>query len=174
MVASTHLAFMRGVNYLVGGFYVYKNKSRVMREDCYHLGIKALFVNEKGEVLLLKVNPALLNAQQSAYWDLPGGRVEKNQTIQDTLVREVKEELGVDDIRIDSQVGMFLSNIRIPAVDNDSVGLILGVFRCYMNSETDIILSTEHTEYQWFSPQEAGELLAVKYPLEFCRTISRL
>ncbi|HEV2403361.1 MAG TPA: NUDIX domain-containing protein [Candidatus Saccharimonadales bacterium] len=50
-------------------------------EDIFHLGVKALLKNDKGEILLLQVNPAKLNGKRTDYWDLPGGRVQKGQTV---------------------------------------------------------------------------------------------
>lgn len=56
-------------------------------EDIFHLGIKALLRNEEGRVLLLKVNPKKLRGEQRDYWDLPGGRIQKGDSVLDTLRR---------------------------------------------------------------------------------------
>lgn len=142
-------------------------------EDVYHLGIKALVQNVNGDILLLQVNVKKLSGNASAYWDLPGGRVQKGDTINDTLRREVEEEIGISDITDIQQIGMVLSNIRIP-VDDDTVGLILGVYRCSIREECSVTLSDEHTDYGWFSPQDASIKLAVKYPADFCEQISNM
>jgi 8-oxo-dGTP pyrophosphatase MutT (NUDIX family) len=89
-----------------------------MSEDIFHLGIKALIRNNTGKVLLLQVNPASLRNETTAYWDLPGGRIQQGQTVQETLEREVIEETGITDIQSTKNIGMVLSNIRIP-VDED-------------------------------------------------------
>ncbi len=37
------------------------------------------------------------NSQNNVgYWALPGGRVEFNERVEDAVIREIKEELGVD------------------------------------------------------------------------------
>jgi len=56
-----------------------------MQEDCFHLGVKVLLYDSEGRVLLLKKGP---------YWDLPGGRLQKGETLMETLQREVEEETG--------------------------------------------------------------------------------
>jgi ADP-ribose pyrophosphatase YjhB (NUDIX family) len=41
------------------------------------------------------------------YWALPGGRMDPNETIEQTIVREVKEETGLD-VTIVSKVGEYV------------------------------------------------------------------
>jgi 8-oxo-dGTP diphosphatase len=41
------------------------------------------------------------------YWALPGGRIDPNETIEQTIVREVKEETGLD-VTIVSKVGEYV------------------------------------------------------------------
>jgi ADP-ribose pyrophosphatase YjhB (NUDIX family) len=63
------------------------------REDIFHLGIKALIRNSAGQILLLKVNKEKLKGYQGeAYWDIPGGRIQKDSTVEETLKREIQEE----------------------------------------------------------------------------------
>lgn len=47
--------------------------------------------NEKGELLFIYRNNK---------WDLPKGKVEKNESIEETSLREVEEETGVQDLKI--------------------------------------------------------------------------
>ncbi len=145
-----------------------------MSEDLYHLGIKGLVTNADGKILLLKVNPAELHGSNNNndYWDLPGGRVQRS--VEDTLVREVEEELGTKAITIGKPIGMVLSNIRIPLKDGSTVGLILGIYECSLPANTKIKLSFEHIAYKWFAPAEAATLLHVKYPKDFCELVAEL
>jgi 8-oxo-dGTP pyrophosphatase MutT (NUDIX family) len=64
--------------------------------EIYQLGIKALVRNEAGNILLLQVNNANFdNKSHGNYWDLPGGRVEQGDTIEQTLEREVPFQLPI-------------------------------------------------------------------------------
>ncbi|MBI2414604.1 NUDIX domain-containing protein [candidate division WWE3 bacterium] len=147
---------------------------KTMKEETYHLGIKALIRNSKGEILLLKVNlEKLSNHSLGAYWDIPGGRVQKGCTIEETLKREVEEETGITEIKSFTKLDMVVSNIRIPQ-GTDTIGLILGIYLCELKKNPNIMLSEEHVEFSWFTPNEASELLKVKYPAEFTKKIANL
>lgn len=144
-------------------------------EDIFHLGVKALLRSKKGEVLLLQVNPAKLGGgERRSYWDLPGGRVQKGSSIDDTLRREVLEETGITELTNIHAVNMILSNLRIPIGEDESVGLVLSVYACSVPDNVPITLSDEHVAHDWLAPKEAAELLRVKYPGNFCEAIAKL
>ena len=48
--------------------------------------------NNKGEILILK---------QNELWKLPGGRLEDNETPHEGLLREIKEETGIEKCKIE-------------------------------------------------------------------------
>lgn len=142
-----------------------------MAEDNFHLGIKALIRNGRGEVLLLHVDPALVQGKE--YWDIPGGRMQRGQSTEETLRREIEEETGVGDVKIGKHIGMVLSPIRLPFADGD-VGLILGIYKCEISADANIIPADGMIEYAWLPPAEAAKRLSSKYPPEFCELVARL
>lgn len=144
-----------------------------MKEDTYHLGVKAIIHNDKNEILLLKVNLAKLKGTNKEYWDIPGGRVMRGSTVEKTLLRELEEETGINKVNKITPFTMVLSNIRIPA-DKSDVGLILASYICEVDTNQKTDISDEHVEYRWFNPKQAAELLAVKYPPEFTKKLNDL
>jgi 8-oxo-dGTP diphosphatase len=143
-------------------------------EDVYHLGIKALIRNGAGQIMLLQVNPKELSGDNPPYWDLPGGRIQRGETVLDALKREVEEETGLTDIVVGQNLGMILSNIRIPLKRQSDIGLILSIYECKIPANADLTLSFEHLAHRWCSPKQAAELLGHKFPDEFLAKIAGL
>lgn len=56
------------------------------------LGVGAVICNDRGEVLLIRRS----NAPRAGEWSLPGGKVEFGETLRAALVREIREETGLE------------------------------------------------------------------------------
>jgi 8-oxo-dGTP diphosphatase len=146
-----------------------------MKEKIYHLGIKALIRNQSGEVLLLKVNQEKFkNPKPGSYWDIPGGRVLNDHTIEETLRREIEEETGLTTLKLFEPIDTVVSNIEIPLEGEQKAGLVLSIYSCHLRGEMNVRLSEEHTECSWFSPKEAAHLLSYKYPTSFTEKVINL
>ena len=91
----------------------------------------------------------------------------------ETLLREVKEETGLDDINEFYPFTMVLTDIRIPIQDG-SVGLIFSIFRCNLSIPFQPILSSEHINFGWFTPFEASQKLKAQYPIEFVEKLANM
>lgn len=144
------------------------------REKLFHVGVKALIVNSANEVLVLKANPARFIQADEVYWDIPGGRIKVGDSAQDTLLRELKEEISVAGA---SGITFFMSaiaKVEIPISKTERVGLVLMVYRVRIPENSNITLDGESTEYAWLKPEEAAKKLSIKYPPEFTDAIKRL
>lgn len=62
--------------------------------------------NDKGEILLVKT-------RRGGHWVFPGGQVEVGENLIDGLVREVKEESGID-VEVSHLVGVFSNTATYP------------------------------------------------------------
>ncbi len=56
--------------------------------------VKAMIHDDQGRLLLV---------MDDGYWDLPGGNVEQGEALTGALARELEEELGLTDIKTESQ-----------------------------------------------------------------------
>ena len=62
--------------------------------DFIGVGTGAMIFNEEGKVFLAKRGPKARN--EIGKWEFPGGSVEFGETCENAVVREVKEEFGID------------------------------------------------------------------------------
>ena len=50
-------------------------------------------INEQGKVL---INKRPEGKDYAGYWEFPGGKVEENETPEEAIIRELKEEINID------------------------------------------------------------------------------
>ena len=111
--------------------------------DRYRLGAHAVICNAQGQVLLLKATYA------DCAWGLPGGGVDVSETIDQALLRECQEELGVQ-VQIDYLSGLYL---------HQSLEAHVAMFRAHLPDNAVLQLSHEHSEFGFF---EVDTLSAVQ------------
>ena len=104
--------------------------------------------------IILNENGLVLATQRSAHmkmpmkWEFPGGKVEPGESFEDCLLREIKEELGVQ-VNISAQIPW-----REHHYSDISIRLI--PFICEITSGK--ILLREHLCYDWFSADDLQKL----------------
>lgn len=141
-----------------------------MAERLFHIGIKALIQDRQGNVLL--VGNGSHDGQQK-YMDLPGGRMDAGEQFLDTLERELQEEIGTSYIGNPEYFDTVLSNVQ-PLAEHGRVGLVLIVYRAVLPNGVVLQLGEQEYTYEWCEPAKAAELLAFKFPEEFCRKVAEL
>jgi 8-oxo-dGTP diphosphatase len=77
-------------------------------------------------------------------WEFPGGKIEPNETAEQCLIREIKEELNIH-VEI---VGSMPPNIH----SYPSITIKLVPFIC-RHIDGDILLK-EHADFQWLQPND--------------------
>jgi 8-oxo-dGTP diphosphatase len=79
-------------------------------------------------------------------WEVPGGTMEIGETVEECLLREIKEEVGLS-----VEIKRYLYSWKIPRNEShETVGL---TFLCEASSNA-VKLSHEHTSYAWILPSE--------------------
>lgn len=114
-------------------------------KDYIGVGVGAMIFNDRGELLLTKRGQACKN--ERGCWEVPGGSIEFGETMAATVVREIKEEIGVDVI-VDHQ--LLAIDHLIPAEGQHWVTTPFLVHIKY--GQTPKILEPEKCEaIDWFS-----------------------
>jgi 8-oxo-dGTP diphosphatase len=134
-----------------------------MAHKLFQVGVKALVTNSEGKILLLKATEGF----HDAHWDLPGGRIEDTQTPEEALCREIAEEIGVAEVSDIKFHSGCISNFELNFDDLGTVGLVLMAYEVKIPESAAIVLSDEHTDYEWVERADLPARLKVKYPEEF-------
>jgi mutator protein MutT len=106
--------------------------------------------NKEGKLLILQ-----RVADEEAYpnlWELPGGSREPLEPCEATLVRELKEEAGID-VRPIEVFSSFNYTVQKPDLirDTTQIGYIAQLL-----SDPEVTISPEHQAYAWISEDEMG------------------
>ena len=81
-------------------------------------------------------------------WEFPGGKIEENETKEEALAREIKEELNAS-ISIDS----FIKQIEY---DYPSFHLVMDVYFCHLNNPHIELIEAENAK--WLKIEEIYDL----------------
>lgn len=84
-------------------------------------------------------------------WEFPGGKIEENETKEETIIREIKEELDAS-----IKVEKFLTKVEY---DYTSFYLKMNVFITSLTSSH--LLFKEHESYKWIDISELNDLDAL-------------
>lgn len=111
----------------------------------------ALIENEDGEIFCCKRGP---KRALEGYWEFPGGKVEKDETHEQTIIREIKEELD-SDIKPISFIGV--SNYTYTNLgEYKPFGITMYAYKCKLiKGELKLM---EHTESKWASYDEMKKM----------------
>jgi 8-oxo-dGTP pyrophosphatase MutT (NUDIX family) len=108
--------------------------------------VVSCFFEHDGKFLLLRRRK---EAPQGDTWCVPGGKIEKGETLVQAMLRESGEETGF--APNPSQLAHFKKlYVRYPAFD-----FVYDVFHYPLLDKFPVALSHEHTEYRWAEPTEA-------------------
>lgn len=107
-----------------------------------------------GKILLLKIRSR--SAHDAGRWEIPGGKVKKNEYFDEGLKREFLEETGLE-VDIVSLYNVVRKDYTACKTGEDvkSIQLIMKV-----TCESDeVTISEEHDDFGWFSMEEINEMI---------------
>lgn len=117
-----------------------------MAEPTQHsVSVAAAVVNDVGQVLAIR-------RRDNGHWELPGGVLELHETIQEGLVREVREEVGIV-VEAAALTGVYKNMRR---------GIVALVFRCRVAGGTPHA-TDEVTEVAWLTAAQICERMDEAY-----------
>jgi ADP-ribose pyrophosphatase YjhB (NUDIX family) len=123
-------------------------------KDFVGVGVGAFIVKE-GKLLLLKRK----KPPEKGCWMVPGGKVEKGQTLENALKQEVKQELGVEC----EVLGLLCVVDHI--LPEEKTHFVAPTFMVKLHGKPSIQEKDKHSDLKWFSlDQLPAELAKVNKP----------
>ena len=111
--------------------------------------VVTVYIEYNGQILLLHRQN---NKSQGNKWGIPGGKVEKNETPLQAVIRETKEETGID---ISSQIIETLKTVYIEY--NEKSHFVYHAFRTQLQGDPGAVRINfdEHKGFTWVKPADA-------------------
>jgi len=104
-----------------------------------------IILNNKNQILLAKRSPIEIEPNK---WCIPGGSAELNESFEQTIEREILEELNAKILEYTYFKSYFVF---------DGIAIRCVYFYGKID-DSNIILNEESTEYKWYNPEEIKDL----------------
>lgn len=113
-----------------------------------------------------KIPLYLLLRYEAGHWDFPKGNIEKGESIEETVRREIKEETGIEDVEF---LEGFQTEIKY-FYRSKGENIFKIVIFLLASTETDKVkISFEHLGYQWLPYEEALKEITFKNAKEILK-----
>jgi 8-oxo-dGTP diphosphatase len=107
----------------------------------------AIILDENNKFLMLKFSK---ETNSSEGWIFPGGRLDIEDNPKQGLVREIKEETGLE-VEV-----LFPCDVTMWGLDDDQRYAVF--FVCRLKGSSEVKLSNEHQDSNWFSFDKLEEI----------------
>ncbi|MEC5375623.1 pyrimidine (deoxy)nucleoside triphosphate diphosphatase [Pseudocitrobacter sp. MW920760] len=111
------------------------------------IDVVAAIIEQNGQILLAQ-RPS--HADQAGLWEFAGGKVEQGESQPEALIRELREELGIE-----AQPTRYIASHQ-----REVSGRIIHLHAWHVPVYAGEIVAHEHSALTWCSPE-----LALSYPL---------
>lgn len=113
-----------------------------------HYHVVAAIIWHEGRILCMQRGVSKYDYISYKY-EFPGGKVESGESLEEALIREVREEI---------QLGILIGDkFHTLTHEYPDFGITLEVYRCSLTS-IDTLTLTEHIYHQWLYPEELTQL----------------
>ena len=140
--------------------------------------VSALIFSKDDKLLMGEKDPAKGGVYPDC-WHIPGGGIDKGETMEQALQREIKEEVGIDISPYDPvpipEKGSGIAEKTLSSGEKVLCRMEFNIFRVDIHdklaSEIKITLGDDLVEIRWFSPEELPEVKQIPGGKEFFQKI---
>lgn len=105
--------------------------------------VVAAIIFIKSKLLITQRNP---NSHLAGYWEFPGGKTEPNETHQQALEREIKEETNLE---------IFCAEkLQYTKVDYPHKIIHLHFYRAHLSHHPQTVQCLDIADYRWITPTQ--------------------
>ena len=124
--------------------YMTELRSKIGHAPIIMVGATLLALNPVGQLLMLR-------RKDNGFWGVPGGAMELNETFEDTLRRESKEQIGVDINEIEF-FGLYSGpKFHYVYPNGDEVYIVTAAYITRLSGDEQIDIGhEEHSGYHFF------------------------
>lgn len=119
-----------------------------MKQKKFHVGVKALIVNNRKALIFKEFKDG-----QELY-NLPGGRIDEGENIEQALKRELKEEMGLNNFKLGSLIHVF----ERTDYKKNGASLLLICYEVFADIKK-VVLSDEHIGFRWISKNDLKDII---------------
>lgn len=167
-MAEPMYCYLNGAKVQNGGFLM-ATQSPTGRPDP---GKPTILITSAGGVVMDKTNKVLiLKRRVEGTWVLPKGRVEEKETLASTALREVREESGIEGLRIERKIGLVRYTFywRPEEVNYKKT---VHYFLMKLNGDSaEVTLEPDFVEFTWTTVNEAVKLLTFENDRRIVRSL---
>ncbi len=110
----------------------------------YRVSVKAK-IKQNNKILLVK--------EDGKKWDLPGGGLEHDETIEEALKRELKEEIGLIDFRVETSPKVF------KMIDKSANRPLIFIVFEFIIEDNVVLNSSGGAEMKWFEFSDVSDIV---------------
>jgi 8-oxo-dGTP diphosphatase len=114
-------------------------------QHIHSVSVAGVVVDEAGRVLVAQ-------RRDNGHWQAPGGILERAETFEEGVIREIREETGIT-VQVERLTGVYKNMPR---------GIVALVYRCRPRSGT-AVPTPESSVVRWVTPTQIPELMAPAY-----------
>ena len=145
-----------------------KNEEKLVTEEDWLEGVTCFVINEKGEVLIEKrVNKGLTPGKL----DLCSGHIDNDETQTQAMIRELKEELGIEIEEAMNVIKLDLNSVPLEFMSSNKKRNFFITFYCLKRDSSEIKMQKEEIEkIVWLPLEETFQLIKsgrTKFPTNY-------
>jgi 8-oxo-dGTP pyrophosphatase MutT (NUDIX family) len=106
------------------------------------------------KAIIFKNDSFLLVQDHKDKWEMPGGKVDFGESPEDTITRELNEELGVDNVVVDNIVKSWTFSVQHEGDDYQFIVIVYSVDI----GDSEVRHSDEHKKYEWVPKDKINSL----------------